>query len=82
MKDPVAAAERLFEQGLVQHIGLHQARAGALEQVRDELAPAGPEVIDDHDLDTVGSQPIGERAADKPGAARDEDPLHGRPTPA
>ena len=42
-----------------------------LEQLGDELAPAGAEVVDDDDLDAVGAQPVGERAADEPGAAGD-----------
>ena len=42
----------------------------------EELAPAGAEVIDDHDLDACGAQPVGEVAADESRAAGDARPSH------
>ena len=73
----VAAAHRLFECLGVQHVALDERRVRALQQVGQELAPAGAEIVEDHDLDAVGGEPVGERAADEPGPAGNERSFHG-----
>ena len=49
---------------------------GRSQQLGDELAAAGAEVVDDHDLDAVGAQAVGERAADEAGSAGDAGASH------
>ena len=76
VEDPVAALERVLEQRLVEHVALDEPRARPLEQLGDELAAAGAEVVDDHDLDALCAQPVRQRAADEPGAAGDAGAPH------
>jgi len=77
VKDPVAARDRALEHLRVEHVALDEPHPGALECFRDELPPAGAEVVDDHDLHAVGIEPVDEVAADESGAARDAGAPHG-----
>ena len=64
------------EQLLVEHVALEQRHAGIAHQIADELMAAGAEVVDDHDLDAVRPQPVGQVRADEAGPAGDASALH------
>ena len=58
VKHPVAACERPLEQPLVEHVALVEGHAGVGHQSLDELAAAGAEVVDDHNLNAVRAQTV------------------------
>ena len=72
VEDRVAARERASETLAVEHVALDELDARPGARRGDELALPVREVVVDDDLDAVGDQPIGERAADEPGSAGDE----------
>ena len=76
VEDPVAASERLLEQRLIEHIALDQPRARALEELSDELAPTGTEIVDDDHLHSVRGQTVSQGTADEPGAPGDACSFH------
>ena len=76
VKDPVATCERIFQQRLIERIPFDKPRARPPEQIGHELAPAGPKVVDNHNLDAASAQAVGEGAADEPGPPGDADTPH------
>ncbi len=82
VKDPVAALEGVLEQLRGRARRPRRRRTpGRLERVCEELPPAGAEVVDDHDLDALCDQAVGEVAADEPGAAGDAGTPHAAADP-
>lgn len=69
MKHPVTAFERPLKRACVENVAFDECRPRSREQVLDELAPAGPKIVHDDDLDSVLAQSVGERAPNKPGTA-------------
>jgi hypothetical protein len=55
----------------------HQLEAGVVEQVRDVVLGAGEEVVDTEHVVPFGQQAVAQVAAQKAGAAGDEDALGG-----
>ena len=76
VKDPVASRYGLLQQRLVQHVSLNKPRAWPFEELGDEFVPAGTEIINHHNLHTVGAQTIGKGAADESGSTGDAHPSH------
>ena len=48
---------------LIEHVTFVEGHARIVQQVRDELAATGAEVVDDHHLGAGRAQAIGERAS-------------------
>ena len=65
----------------VDDVGDDQLEVGALDEVRDVVAPAGCEVVDRDDLVAPFEQRLAQVRADEPGATSHDDPTHRRPTP-
>src|SRR5262249_29075652 len=74
VKHPVAAVDRLFERGGVEHVALDEPHSGPTQRVGEILPAPGPEVVDDHDLEAVSDQPVGQVASDETGTAGDAGP--------
>ncbi len=77
VEDRVAALERAPKTLAVEHIALDELDTGALERARDELAPAAVRKSSKITTSTPSPlKPVGEGAADEPGAAGDPCPAH------
>ena len=63
MEHPVTAFECSPEQLLIEHITFVEGDPRIVQQVRDELAATGAEVVDDHHLGAGRAQALGERAS-------------------
>ena len=76
VEDPVAALERRSQQRRVEHVALDSVTPGAAVSASMNSPPPGAEVVDDDDLDAIGTQAVGEVRADEAGAAGDASAFH------
>src|SRR5690242_12190216 len=63
------------------HVALDELETTLALEMRDVLAAAGDEVVEADDVVATTKQRVADVGSDEPGAPRDRDPPHQRPTP-